>query len=87
VCGEDVPDAAKSCPACGADERTGLYGEGRTYDDLDLPEDSEEFNYQDFVKREFGSSAKPAGLRTLWWVVAIVLLVLMVLGALRALGN
>lgn len=42
-------------------------------DGLDLPD--EEFDYDAFTKREFGRSAMPHGMRTLWWVVAVVLLV------------
>lgn len=37
VCGDDVPRGAKSCPGCGADERTGWNEEATRYDGLDLP--------------------------------------------------
>jgi len=40
---------------------------------VDLPDD--DFNYDDFVKQEFGSRAKPPGLKTIWWIVAIALIV------------
>jgi len=40
VCGEEVPRDAKSCPGCGADERTGWNEEATRYDGLDLPEDA-----------------------------------------------
>jgi hypothetical protein len=40
---------------------------------VDLPED--DFDYDDFVKQEFGSHAKPAGLKTIWWIVGIALIV------------
>jgi hypothetical protein len=40
---------------------------------VDLPE--HDFNYRDFVEKEFGSRAKPAGLKTIWWIVGIVLIV------------
>jgi hypothetical protein len=38
---------------------------------LDLPD--QEFNYEDFVEREFGSGrrARPRGLHWFWWVVAL----------------
>jgi hypothetical protein len=38
-----------------------------------------DFNYDDFVKQEFGSQAKPAGLKTIWWIVGIALIVAFVL--------
>ena len=78
VCGEDVPRNALACPECGADHNSGWREDSETYDGVDLPE--EEFNYEEFTRREFGGgSAKPAGISTLWWVTAIVLLALTVL--------
>ncbi len=44
VCGEDVPRGAKSCPGCGADERTGWNEDATRYDGLDLPEHAYEEN-------------------------------------------
>jgi len=73
-CGADVPPGAKSCPECGSDESTG-WSEGAVYDGLDLPE--EKFDYNDFVKREFGGGTKPApprGVNWFWWVIALVVL-------------
>jgi hypothetical protein len=35
----------------------------------------EDFNYDDFVQREFASSIKPAGIKTIWWITAIIVLV------------
>ncbi len=34
-----------------------------------------DFNYDEFVQREFGSGLKPAGIKTIWWITAIVVLV------------
>ena len=51
-CGADVPPRAKSCPGCGSDEKTG-WSEEAHVGGLDLLD--EEFNYDEFVKREFGS--------------------------------
>lgn len=73
VCGEDVPRRALACPQCGADHNSGWREEADTYDAVDLPDD--DFNYEDFVKREFGSRAKPRGLKTIWWIVAIALII------------
>ena len=77
VCGENVPRNARACPECGADHNSGWRDDIGTYDGLDLPE--HDFNYDDFVKQEFGSQAKPAGLKTIWWIVGIALVVALVL--------
>ena len=77
VCGEDVPRRALACPQCGADHNSGWREDADTYDGVDLPDN--DFNYDDFVKQEFGSRAKPPGLKTIWWIVAIALIVAFVL--------
>ena len=71
-CGAEVPRNARACPECGADEKTGWSEEAR-YDSLDLPDQA--FDYEDFVKREFGGgSAAPRGLRWFWWLVGAIVL-------------
>lgn len=74
VCGADVPPNAKACPECGADEETGWSDRARTQQ-LGLPDD--EFDYDEFIKQEFGEPAKnqirPRGISWLWWIVAVVL--------------
>ena len=75
-CGAEVPRDAKACPECGSDEETGWSDETHA-DGLDLPEDK--FNYDDFVKREFGSQKHiPRGISWFWWVIAVVLLIVFV---------
>ena len=76
VCGEDVPRGALACPECGADHNSGWRGDAASYDGVDLPE---EFDYDEFTKREFGSAIKPRGINRLWWITAIVILVLTLL--------
>ena len=71
VCGEDVPPAALACPECGADHNSGWQENAEVYDAVDLPED--DFNYQEFVKQEFGSSHKPA-IKRIWWITALILI-------------
>ncbi len=67
-----MPLKAKACPECGADEQTG-WSEAASTDGLDLPD--ENFDYDDFVKREFGEkSPVPRGVHWFWWVVAVALL-------------
>ena len=71
-CGTRVPAQAQACPACGADELTG-WSEAARDDGLDLPD--EDFDYEEFTKREFGeASARPRGLHWIWWFVALLLL-------------
>ena len=72
VCGEDVPARALACPECGADHNSGWREDADTYDGAGLSDDS--FDYEEFVREEFGTGAKPKGISTIWWVTAIVLI-------------
>ena len=74
-CGADVPRGAKACPACGSDETTG-WSEDASVQGLGLPDD--EFNYDEFVQREFGRE-RPAPRRVFWWIVAVVTLLALLL--------
>ena len=69
VCGEDVPRTALACPECGADHASGWREDAETYDAVDLPD--EDFNYEEFVKEEFGSSRR-SEIKTIWWITAIL---------------
>ena len=77
-CGSEVPRQARSCPECGADEKTG-WSERAQAQRLDLPEDAEEFDYEEFVEEEFGdkteSPVRPKNVGWFWWVVGVLLLV------------
>ena len=78
VCGEDVPRNALACRECGADHNSGWREDAASYDGVDLP--NEEFDYEEFTRREFGGgSPKPAAISTVWWVTAIVVLALTIL--------
>jgi hypothetical protein len=80
ACGATVPRNAKACPGCGSDEETGWSEQARS-DSLDLPD--ENFDYDDFAKREFGGKqARPRGLKPLWDRVAVLLLLIMAVGLL-----
>jgi len=70
VCGEDVPSTALACPECGADHNSGWREDAETYDAVDLPD--EDFNYEEFVRQEFGSTRRPV-IKTVWWITAILL--------------
>ena len=79
-----------ACPSCGAEVRVGSRGcsrcAGKTadwekedyLDGVDMPEDASEFDYNDFVKREFGgggpSRVKPHHIKWKWWITAVLLL-------------
>jgi len=69
-----------ACDDCGACAKSGWKKNAEVYDGLDLPD--EDFDYDEFVKREFGSakSGSSSSREIFWrWVAAIVLAV-MVLG-------
>ena len=72
-CGADVPRNAKACPECGSDESTGWSEDARAQS-LGLPD--EEFNYDEFVEREFGKP-KRRKRQMFWCIVAVILLLLM----------
>jgi hypothetical protein len=72
VCDEDVPRGALACPGCGADHNSGWREDAEAYDALDLPD--ENFDYDEFVRNEFGSSFKPAGMKMIWWITAILVI-------------
>jgi hypothetical protein len=78
-CGADVPPGARACPECGADEKTGWSGEAYA-SSLNLPDES--FEYDEFVQREFGKNPRPHGIKWYWWVVAIGVVALFIIGLL-----
>ncbi|MEI6337793.1 MAG: zinc-ribbon domain-containing protein [Verrucomicrobiota bacterium] len=77
VCGEDVPPRALACPECGADHNSGWKEDADTTGALDLPD--EDFNYDDFVKEEFGGGSQ-RGIKLRWGIVAAVLLAALIAG-------
>jgi hypothetical protein len=89
-CGALVPDNARACPECGSDEETG-WSDRAQAQRLDLPDD--EFDYDEFVRDEFGEGnsgkakralqIKPHGLNWIWWVAGVLLVVAILWGFLR----
>lgn len=81
-CGASVPRNAKACPECGSDEETGWSQEAET-GGLDLPD--ENFDYDDFVKKEFDSSKNPVprGIKWYWWIVAVLIVLAFVIAFVR----
>lgn len=80
-CGAEVPPRARACPECGSDESTG-WSEETSTGGLDLPD--EEFDYDDYVKREFGGQSPVArGVHWFWWVIAILIVAVFLVFAFR----
>lgn len=75
VCGADVPRNARSCPGCGADERSGWNADDTRHDGLDLPDSA--FDDDATPRRARPARAQSNLLRTL---VGLALLALMTLG-------
>ena len=73
-CGAEVPRNARACPECGSDEKTGWSDKAHA-EHLGLPD--EDFDYDEFVKEEFGNAPniRPRGISWFWWVVAVLLLI------------
>jgi uncharacterized membrane protein YvbJ len=75
-CGAEIPPGAKACPECGSDGQTG-WSEQARYDGLNLPD--ENFDHDDFVKREFGPEpVRPRGIGWFWWAVAVLVVAALV---------
>lgn len=84
-CGEDVPSHASACPGCGSDWDTGWKDLGGGFGGDD-PEDA--FDYDAAFEKEFGGSSRPLraeGMKSLWWITGVAVVVLFLFGALRAL--
>ena len=77
VCNEEVPPGALACPECGADHNSGWRENADAYDAVNLPD--ADFNYDNFVKREFGSRVKPSGLEMVSWIAGIALIAALIL--------
>ena len=91
-CGCEVR-VGSSCPGCekkkrrrrksrAAAEPRHSWEQDESCDGLDLPDDN--FDYDDFVAREFGKAPhKSIGVKWYWWLLGVVLLVAMLAWALR----
>ena len=73
-CGAQVPPRARACSECGSCDATG-WSEEAAASGLGLPD--EEFDYEDYAKREFGPANRaPHGISRFWWFVGIIAAVL-----------
>jgi hypothetical protein len=70
-CGAELPPRARVCPECGSCEETG-WSETACAQGLGLPD--EEFDYDAFVREEFGPGpVEPPRRRVARWVAALLL--------------
>jgi hypothetical protein len=75
-CGAEVPARARACPECGADEKTG-WSDDTIYDGTGI-EDPDEFNYEDWKRREVdGRSTRRTSKHWFWWGVTVLILALL----------
>ena len=92
TCANPLSPNARSCGRCGTRRKGGVWLTPGSADGLGL--DDEAFDYDDFIRREFGEGGK-GGRRFIgwftrmtlkerfWWVVAVVTLAAFVASALR----
>ncbi len=76
-CGAEVPRGARACPECGSDETTG-WSEDADRWGAGIPAgygEDEEFDYDEFVRREFGGGPH---LGRRGWIVLILAAMLVV---------
>ena len=73
TCGRTLSPNARSCGGCGAEREGSEWLAPEAYDGLQFGDD--EFDYDEFVKEEFGKEGPmPKGIRWYWWLIAIALL-------------
>jgi RNA polymerase subunit RPABC4/transcription elongation factor Spt4 len=81
VCGATVPAKARACPECGSDEKTG-WSDNTIYDGTGV-EDPDEFDYEDWKRREGVRGAERSGRQKMIWLAALVMLLLVIFLLLR----
>ena len=82
-CGAELPIDARFCPECGSDEETGWPENGSGWEvGVQSGSDSsdEDFDYDEFVRKEFPEQApKPAFHKRLWSTVVVLVVIAFVL--------
>jgi uncharacterized membrane protein YvbJ len=76
-CGAVVPENATSCNECGSCEETG-WSDSAQAERLGIPDDS--FDYDNYIKEEFGDESTRRRKSLLWPVIAVLLLILIFFG-------
>lgn len=86
VCGEWVYRGQAACDECGACEKSGWRTDAGHADGLDLPD--EDFDYHDFIAREFGGKSErrigTGRLSQVWWWAAVAVLAALLGGLVMA---
>lgn len=79
ICGEANKPNAKSCRGCGADERTGFREDfhENEYQDGDYHRE-DDFNYDEFVEKEFGESRPKSPRERITTIAAAVLILILI---------
>jgi hypothetical protein len=75
-CGAAIPRAARACPECGADERTG-WRENSLYDGLDLPDEA--FAGDDPAAPSRRKTGRINGVSWYWWAAGALLLICLII--------
>ena len=82
-CGDEVPIGPRGCPKCTKPpkrRKRRSWEQDSARDGLDLPDG--DFDYEDFVAREFGKKPhRRIGIAWYWWLTALVILVMLILEA------
>jgi hypothetical protein len=74
-CGEWVTRKQTCCDCCGASADSHWRSTTDAYDGLDLP--ASDFNYDEFLEKEFGSGRSGPIWQMWWWWVALLLIVVL----------
>ena len=81
-CGAEVPAGAHACPECGSDDRTG-WAEDADRWAADIPAgygEDDEFDYDEFIRREFpGQAGRPSAGALVGIGLGVALIVLLVI--------
>ena len=80
-CGGEVPGKARACPHCGSDENTG-WSDTAMINSGGL---EEEFDYDEALKREFGTKKTKSLKDYIYAGVAVVIIILFFLVVLKSL--
>lgn len=78
-CGGPLKPRATSCKACGSCEKTGWNARAE-YDRIGVDYDDDDFDYQDFIAREFSDAPQNNihGRSLLFTIVALILTILLI---------
>jgi hypothetical protein len=70
-CGGRVKSTASACPHCGSDDQTGWSNHedaSESYED--------DFDYDEYIEREFPDNANPSAERKAYWTRVIIILLI-----------